>query len=210
MEVLRRVGVVAALKGFVIFFVYGFLTIAAIWGFYGLESDLPDAVVATLEGPISIYTFGWLAFFGLVALAFVTKLGGVECDFNVNRPKMVFYFALPVCEAAIALGVVIGGALLGMAVCSQFLFACSFTDVDMYSQIYGLSALMFVVTYPVVYFTVVFVDAKKTIFFWMNATVIIYIFFIASTFYFTLPVKDAAAFGAQAVVLIVGYAILRP
>lgn len=207
MEVLRRVGISAAFKGFIIFFVYGFLTTMAIGIFYGLDSELPKAMVATLEGPISIYTFGWLALFGLIALASVTKFGKIECDFKANRPKRVFYFALPVCEAAIALGVVIGGTLLGVAICAHLLFTCSFTNVAIYPQFYGLSAFMFLITYPVAYFAIALTDTNKTTFFWINATAIIYTLFIASTFYFTLPVKDAIVVGAQAVVAILGYAI---
>ncbi|GAB3466875.1 hypothetical protein GCM10027398_13520 [Azotobacter salinestris] len=183
MEIIKSVGISAAFNGFIIFFVYGLLTTLAIGAFYGLDSELPNEMVATLEGPISIYTFGWLALFGLIALAAVTRFGKIECNFNINRPKRVFYFALPVCEAAIALGVVIGGTLLGVAVCAHLLFACSFTSVAIYPQFYGLSAFMFLITYPVAYFTIALIDTNKTTFFWINATAIIYTVFIASTFY---------------------------
>lgn len=207
MEVLRIVGIIAAVKGFIIFLVYGFLTTGVIGIFYSLDSELPDAIKATLEGPLSIYTFGWLALFGLIALAAVTKLGKVECNFETRKPWRVFYFALPVCEAAIALGVVIGGTLLGVAMCSHLLFTWSYTNVVIYPQFYGLSAFMFLVTYPVAYFTIALIDTKKTTFFWINVTAIIYALFVALTLYFKLPVENSTVVGVEIVLLIFFYAM---
>lgn len=207
MELLRNLGIIAVFKSLIIFFLYGFLTALVIAVFYGLDSELPDAMLSTLDGPISVYTFGWLALFGLAALAVVTKLGSVECDLVIQRPKRVFCFALPVCEAAISLGVITGGTLLGIAVCTHLLFACSFTDVTIYPQAYGLSACIFLLTYPVAYFTIALIDTKKIIFLWVTVTAIIYVLFVVSTFYFTLPVENATLGGAQAAVLILGYVL---
>jgi len=206
MEVLRSIGIITALKGFLIFLLYGFFTTAAIAGLYGLESDLPESVIATLEGPLSIYTFGWLSIVGLISLAIATKLGKKECDFNISRPKRVFWVALPVCEAAIALGVVIGGTLLGVAICSHILTEASLTSTKLYPQFYALSAFILLVTYPVAYFTIALIDTKKTVFLWLNLSAVVYAAFIAATFYFTLPVKDASIAGLQAVIMIAGYA----
>ena len=158
MEILKSIGISSALKGFLIFFIYGFLTTLVIRCLYGLESDLPDAVIATLEGPISIYTFGWLALFGLISLATVTKFGKKECNFKDNKPKRVFYFALPICEAAIALGIVIGASLLGVAICSHLLFLLCLTNIVLYPVFYEVSVFMFAITYPVAYFTIALID----------------------------------------------------
>lgn len=206
MEVLKSVGIIAAFKGFLIFLLYGFFTTAVIAGVYGLESDLPKSVMATLEGPISIYTFGWLSIVGLILLAIVTKCGKKECDFNINRPKRIFWVALPICESAIALGIVIGGTLLGVAICSHILMAASLTSTKLYPQFYALAAFMFLITYPVAYFTIALIDTKKTVFFWLNFSAVVYAAFIAATFYFTLPVKYASIAGLQAVIIIAGYA----
>ncbi|MBB5186640.1 Flp pilus assembly pilin Flp [Zhongshania antarctica] len=208
MDVLKSVGIVAAFKGFLIFLLYGFITTAVIAGAYGLESDLPKSVVATLEGPISIYTFGWLSIVGLVLLAIVTKLGKKDCDFIINRPKRIFWVALPICEAAIALGIVIGGTLLGVAISSHILIAATLTSTKIYPQFYALAAFMFLITYPVGYFTIALIDTKKTVFFWLNVSALVYAAFIVATLYFTLPVKDASLAGLQAVILIAGYAFL--
>lgn len=207
MEVLKSVGIVTAFKGFLIFLLYGFITTAIIAGLYGLEADLPKSVLATLEGPISIYTFGWLSVVGLFLLAIVTKFGKRECDFNINRPKMIFWVALPICEAAVALGIVIGGTLLGVAICSHILMAASLTSTKLYPQFYALAAFMFLITYPVAYFTIALIDTKKTVFLWLNISALVYASFIAATFYFTLPVKDASIAGLQAVILILVYVL---
>lgn len=207
MEVLKSVGINTALKGLIIFLGYGFLTTIFIAFFYGLDSDLPDAVIATLEGPISIYTFGWLSLFGLLSLVIATKFGKRVCNFNTNRPKIVFWFALPICEAAIAIGVVIGGTLLGVALCAHLLFSLSWVDIELHPKLYGISAFMFLITYPVAYFTLALIDTEKTIYFWLNATAILYTLFVVVLFCFTLPIKDATTVGVLAVIAIIGYAI---
>jgi hypothetical protein len=163
--------------------------------------------MATLEGPISIYTFGWLSLFGLLSLVIVTKLGKRECDFNTNRPKSVFWFALPICEAAIALGIVIGGTLLGVALCAHLLFTLSLVDTVLHLKFYRISAFMFLITYPVAYFTLALIDREKTIYFWLNATAIIYTLFVVTLFYFNLSIKDTTALGIIAVAVIMVYAI---
>jgi hypothetical protein len=202
MEVLRCIGITTALKGFLIFVLYGIFTTLAIAGLYGLESDLPRSVMKTLEGPLSIYTFGWLSLVGLISLAIATKLGKKECDFNINRPKRVFWVALPLCEAAISLGVVIGGTLLGIAICSHMLTTVSLTSTKQYTQFYALSAFMLLITYPVAYFTIALIDTKKTVFVWLNLSAVVYAAFIAATFYYTLPIKGASVVGLQAVIMI--------
>lgn len=206
MEVLKSIGIIAAFKGFVIFLLYGFITTLVIASVYGLESDLPDSVGATIGGPISILTFGWLSGVSLTILAVVTKLGKMDCDFNSNKPRRIFWIALPICEAAIALGFVIGGTLLGIAICTNILMAASLTSMKLYPQFYSSAAFMFLITYPVAYFTIALIDTKKTVFFWLNFSVAFYALFVSSTFYFTLSVKYSSVVGLQALILIVGYA----
>ncbi|MCL7931538.1 hypothetical protein [Halomonas llamarensis] len=210
MEILRSVGIISALKAFFVFFVYGVSIILFIKIFYGLDADLPDAVIATLEGPISLYTFLWLSIFGLIALFFATKYGSRHCDFYNSRPKRVFWFSLPICEAAIALGVVICGTFLGVAFCSHALFKLSLTDVLFYSQFYGLAAVMLIITFPVVYFTISLVDSGKAIYFWNSGGLFFYfLFVIYSYFYINLPVDHVSIVGMQASVLMLGCAAWR-
>lgn len=182
MEILKSIGISSAIKGFLIFLVYGFITIAIISIFYGLESDLPVAAIATIEGPISLYTFGWLSFIGLLALSWATSLGKRQCYFELNKPRRVFYFALPICQAAIELGVVIGGSILGIALCLHILFLISLLKDPIYISFYGLFASTLVTVYPVIYFTISLIDEKKTTFFWLNVTALIYIIFICFLF----------------------------
>lgn len=203
---LKSIGIRTAMENLIIYLFYGFFATTFIAVFYGLESDLPDVVVATLEGPISIYTFGWLSLFGLLSLAAVTKLGSQPCSFDTRTPKSVFFFALPICEAAITLGIVIGGTLLGIAICSHLFFKLSVVDISIYPQFYALSAIIFLITYPVIYFTIAFIDTKRSIYFWLNGTATLYLFFVVALFYYTLPIKNAEAVGALAIILIIVYA----
>lgn len=195
MNILKSIGVEAVIKGFVIFLVYGLLTTIYIHFRHGLDAELPGSVFATLEGPISIYTFGWLTLFGLIGLFFSTKWGTKECDFETNRPRWVFYFSLPICEAAIALGVVIGATLLGVAIASHPLYVLGFTQVKIYPMFYTLAAFMFFITYPVAYLTVAMLDSSNTMKNQLNAFGLVYLLLTVIVGYIGLQIAGMFTIG---------------
>jgi len=65
LKYLEVMGSESLIKGFFVFLLYGIATTIYIYFAHGLDGDLPDAVKMTLEGPLSIYTFGWLTVIGL-------------------------------------------------------------------------------------------------------------------------------------------------
>lgn len=195
MNFLKAIGIEAAIKGFIIFLAYGFLTTLYIHFRHGLDADLPKSVVATLEGPISIYTFGWLALVGLIGLFISTKFGTKQCNFETKKPGWVFFFSLPICEAAIALGVVIGATLLGVALASQPLYALGLTQVKIYPMFYALGVFMFFITYPVAYFTIALLDSANLINKQLDAAGIVYFVLTAFVFYIGLPLSGIIIIG---------------
>lgn len=209
MNFLKAIGVLAAIKGFIIFLAYGFLTTIYIHFQHGLDADLPESVVATLEGPISIYTFGWLAFIGLIGLFISTNVGTKECYFETNNPKWVFFFSLPICEAAIALGVVIGATLWGIAIASHPLYLLGLTQVKIYPMFYALGIFMFFITYPVAYFTIALLDSKNKIKKQLNAAGLAYLCLTAIVFYVGLPVSNIVTIGVLMSTLIIAFFILK-
>tara|TARA_R110002167_G_scaffold177344_1_gene377131 strand:+ start:55 stop:702 length:648 start_codon:yes stop_codon:yes gene_type:complete len=195
MNYLKAIGINAAIKGFAIFLAYGFFTTIYIHCRHGLDADLPKSVVATLEGPISIYTFGWLALVGLIGLFISTKVGTKECDFETNKPKCVFFFSLPICEAAIALGVVIGATLWGVAIASHILYLFDSTQVKIFPMFYALGVFMFFITYPVAYFTVALLDSSNKIKKQLDAAGLFYLGLTALVLYIGLPLSDIIIIG---------------
>lgn len=209
MSYLKAIGIEAAIKGFVIFLAYGFLTTIYIHFRHGLDADLPESVVATLEGPISIYTFGWLALVGLMGLFFSTEFGTKACNFETNNPKWVFFFSLPICEAAIALGVVIGATLWGVAIASHPLFLLGLTQVKIFPMFYALGVFMFFITYPVAYFTVALLDSENRIKNQLNVAGLVYLCITAIVFYIGSPISDIIVIGVLMSVFIAVFFILQ-
>lgn len=203
MHLLKEIGIHAAAKGFVIFIFYGILTTIYINVAYGLDADLPDAVTATLTGPISIYTFSWLAVVGMLGLAATTKVGVIECDFEKKRPLGVFYFSLPICEAAIALGIVIGATLLGVALAAHMLYLAEFTEISIYQDFYALATFMFFITFPVAYFSIIFLDHQKNMERFLNILAVLYLIATVAALSFGLELKEVIQIGIVMSMLIV-------
>ena len=195
MSFLKAIGIEAAVKGFIIFFVYGFLTTIFIHFYYGLDVGLPESVVATLQGPISIYTFGWLSLVGLVTLVFATKFGTTNIDIENKKPNRNFKFSLPICEAAITLGVVIGATLLGVALASHPIYLLGWTQVKIYPMFYGLAIFMFFTTFPVAYFAIVLLDSKNKIKGALDLSILSYIAITGIVFFIELPLDDVTGIG---------------
>jgi len=206
---LKAIGIDAALKGFIIFFAYGFITTSYIHFRYGFEQNIPESVVATIEGPLSIYTFCWLALVGIALLFWSTNIGRTVCDFENSKPKCVFYFSLPICEAAIALGVVIGATLLGVAASASTLYFIGLTDVNLHSMFFGLALFMLLITYPVIYFTISLIDSEDIVKNKLNITALIYIF-ISALVLFQVPSNTSSVeIGVVMSSLIITFFILR-
>lgn len=208
MELLNIVGIFRYLKSFIVFFFYGLIATLFIGLFYDLNAELPDVLIATLSGPISITMFGWLSLFGVASLALATNWGREECSSTPVRRIAVNWIALPVCETAITLGIVMSATLLGVACCSHSLYVLSLTDTVIHPQFYGLSVFMLLITYPVIYFTIALLDNKKFLYIALNASAFLYLILIITTFYFPLPVTGASIAGTQAFLLMAGYAFL--
>ncbi len=209
MKILNSIGITAAFKGFVIFLVYGVLTTLYVAIKYGFDTDLPASTLSALEGPLSIITFGWLAFVGSALLMFTTMLGTKPSNLETNRPKRVFWLSLPICEAAIALGVVIGATLFGMALASHILFMIDFSPSEIHILFYSLASAMFVLTYPVAFITIACLDDKGEFLKQLSSTLIFYIFLILSNQNITHPVENIGTAGITMLVLMIILAIYR-
>lgn len=209
MNLLKAIGLSAALKGFIIFISYGFITTIYIHFRHGLDADLPESVIATLEGPLSIYTFGWLALVGIISLFITTGFGAKECDFVSKKPKLVFYFSLPICEAAMALGVVIGATLLGIAIASNFLYFIGSTQIEIYPVYYALSVFAFFVTFPVAYFSLSLLDAGKKIKNKLDFAGFSFFIISIAFLYVNLPIANFAFIGIGVSVLILLFKVAQ-
>jgi hypothetical protein len=210
MHLLKAISIDAAVKGFVIFMFYGILTTIYINIAYDLDADLPDAVTATLSGPISIYTFSWLALVGLLGLAATTKAGAIECDFEKKRPLGVFYFSLPICEAAIALGIVIGATLLGVALAAHMLYLVDFTKVSIYQDFYALATFMFFITFPVAYFSIIFLDHQKHMERILNTLAVLYLIATIAALSFGLELKEVIQIGVvMSMLMVIQFAVRK-
>lgn len=204
---LQLIGMEGIVKGFFVFLIYGIATTIYIHLAHGLESDLPNEVKLTLEGPLSIYTFGWLSLAGLAFLLILSKGGTLPCNIESKRPKRVFWVALPFCEAAIALGIVIGATLLGVAISAQFLSIWSDAANEIYPTFYGLAVFFAFITYPVIYFTLAVLDTSKTIEIQLNIAAAIYVLAVGILMYLGLPLSDVIEIGILSGAVIIFFAI---
>lgn len=202
MEFLKQIGFSAIIKGFIIFSFYGIFTVGYIHFAHGLDAELPKGVMATLEGPISLYTFCWLALVGLILLLLVTKFGFSHIDIESRTPKLAFYLAIPICESAIALGVVIGATFLGIALGAHFLSAINCTDIILYPVFYTMAWAMFVVTYPVCMLVIYILVQKKTVRRNLNIATALYIFGVVLFLYIGLPWQSVVELGVMMAALI--------
>ncbi|MBY7662516.1 hypothetical protein JFJ08_17655 [Vibrio atlanticus] len=209
MDFLKQIGISSIVKGFVIFSCYGFFTVIYIHIAHGLDASLPNGVMSTLEGPISLYTFGWLALVGLALLMIMTKLGFSDIDMENKRPKRVFYIAVPICESAIALGVVIGATFLGIALGAHFLYRASFTSITLYPVFYTFAWAMFIFTYPVCMFVLYILDTKNKVRRYLNIASTLYIISNFSFLYVGLPLTSVVETGVIFSFLILAYLVIH-
>ncbi|MDD3576325.1 MAG: hypothetical protein PHT38_05500 [Halothiobacillus sp.] len=174
-----------------------------------LHAVLHLAASSTLDGPLSLYTFGWLTLVGLILLLSTSNFGRTRCDIEKKRPIRVFYFALPVCEAAIALGVVIGATLLGIAIASDMI-ASPGAELDKVSALFfGLSTYSFMLTYPVVYFSLSVIDSDRRIEKPLNISVAVYSLFVLYLFVAGSSFPSSIGIGVLGVTVISVYWALK-
>jgi hypothetical protein len=192
---LRAIGLSSLVKGFVVFFVYGFLLTLYIEFVHGLESDVPDSVSSLLNGPLSLHLFGALALFGLSFFFIVTKFFPKEVDLENHRPKRIYWFALPVCECAIALGIVIVGFLFGSAIAAAGVFFTDFTSVDVYKMLFALSFAMLLYTLPIMYFTLLMLDTEGRIKTYLDVSAGLYFITVVVLLIIGLPASDLFEIG---------------
>lgn len=213
LKYLEVIGAESLIKGFLVFLLYGISITTYINVAHGLDSELPETVIMTLEGPLSIYTFGWLTFVGLLLLSALSKCGRVECNIENKKPFRIFWVALPFCEAAIALGVVIGATLLGIALSAHFISMWNEAADKIYPMFYALSVFFVFVTYPVVYFTILTVSTEKKVERQLNWTVAAYVVLVGLILFIGLPVRDiveiGVSFGALMLVFLLWKYFLR-
>lgn len=207
---LKAIGIEGIIKGSIVFFLYGFFVLLFIHCVYGLEGELPDAVNDTFSGPLSIYTFSILALVGLVWLFLVTTFWPKKLDLEISRPKRIFWFPLPICEAAIAMGVIIGMCLLGVSSMGWILFSLELTNVNIHTMFFVLSVAMFLFTFPVIYFTLLMLDIDNKISTQLNIGVVFYSVIVAVLMFVGLPRKDLILSGVLgASIMIASYAYRR-
>ncbi|MDX7873328.1 hypothetical protein ACEUB3_18120 [Aeromonas caviae] len=196
MKLPRLIGFESLVKTLMVFTMYGFFTVLYIYIRYGFDKDLPTAVDGTFQGPMSFYTFGWLGLAGVLSIIFSTKFGSVRCDIEKKRPRMFFYFALPICEAAISVGLVIGVTLLGGALCSNMLSIIGMENSDIHPAFYSFSIFMFLVTFPIYYIAIVLLDFDNKKVIYQRALGGGYLLVIIFLLYTGLPVIEVVQIGA--------------
>lgn len=206
---LKAIGIDTIVKITWIFLLYGFLTTLYIHFTYGLNSELPIEVSATLENPISMYTFGWLGFLGLTFHLFATNFGKLECNLETRRPRRVFWFSLPLCEAAISLGVVICATLLGIAFAVDLVSAPGSETDKTATLFYMLFMVSIFFNYPIAYFTMLFMDSQNIIKTQLNIMGSVYIISMSYVLYIGLPFKQIIEIAAIFSVLMVIYYFIR-
>ena len=205
MNYLNSIGLSGLIKAFFVFFFYGLLLILYINIFYGLDSDLPDEIVKIMNGPISLYTFSLLTLIGLSWLFFVTTWWFKPLDFNAQRPKRIFWFPLPICEAAITLGIVIGSMFAGMSLMGGLLFYFDLTEVNIHTPFFGLFIMMILFTFPVIYLALAMLDKRDEIKLQLDVAMMIYIVITASLLVIGLPKAELTKIGGGFSILMIAF-----
>jgi hypothetical protein len=206
---LRAIGLSSLVKGFGVFFVYGFLLTIYIEIAHGLENDVSESVSSLLDGPLSFHLFGALALFGLVTFFLVTTLFPKEVDLESNRPKRIYWFALPVCECAIAVGVVIVAFLFGAAIAAAGLFYTGLTSIDVYKMLLALSFAMLLYTLPIMYFTLLMLDTERKIKTYLDISAGIYFLTVVTLLISGLPEPDLFVIGIALSLLMLAFRLLH-
>jgi len=202
---LRVIGLSSLVKGFGVFFVYGLLLTLYIEIAHGLENDVPESVGSLLDGPLSLHLFGALALFGLVSLFLITRFNTKAIDIEKHRPKRIFWFALPVCECAIALGVVIVAFLFGAATAAATLYFIGSTAVDIYIKLLGLSLAMLIYTLPIMYFTLLMLDTEDKIKKYLDICAGVYFLVVVVLLIIGLPSSDLIDVGISFSLLMLAF-----
>lgn len=192
----KLIGVKSLVKTLMVFTAYGFFTVLYIYIRYGFDKDLPTAVDGTFQGPMSFYTFGWLGLAGVISIIFSTKFGSVRCDIEKKLPRSFFYIALPICEAAISVGLVIGVTLLGGAFCSHMLSIIGMENSNIHPAFYSLSIFMFLVTFPIYYIAIVLLDYDNKKIIYQRVLGGGYLLVVVFLLYTGLPVIEVVQIGA--------------
>lgn len=208
-QYLRAIGIKSIIKSIWIFFFYGIFSTIIIDLIHGLEFEFTPGIKATIEGPLSLYTFGWLAISGIIFLSIFSKLGRKKCNFDKKAPKSIFYFCLPICEAAIILGFAIGSALLGIAIGADIVSAHN-TDIDKAANLFYVGSLFtFTLTIPIAYFTIFLIDSEDRFKKKLNFIGIGYLVYVVLIISFGLPFKDTIEIGLLSSVLMVIFNVLK-
>lgn len=189
-RVLLALGLEGMIKNLLIFVIYGFFTALFITVMYGMKKDLPDSIEGVLTGPISYYTLIVILIASTCLLLITSRNGNIKCDFEKKRPKRMFYFSIPLCEASISIGVVMCGALLGIAIALNVASIWDDAAKEYYASVYALSLFSALSLYPFILLFVSILDQEnKTL--KQSATFnLIYVITIFLYSYYTLPLWD--------------------
>jgi hypothetical protein len=165
---------VTAFKAFYIFFAYGLLITAYIGLRYDFDTTLPDKTKLLLEGPVSIQLFSHFMFAGIVLIFLTATTFKKEINFETQRPKRIFWIALPVCEIAFGLGIVISGMLLGVSISAYLLFLFGITNVIIHPDLFSAFVFILLLTFPIAYIVVALLNPSRLATRWLNKATILY------------------------------------
>jgi hypothetical protein len=208
-KILLAIGLVGFVKNFLIFTFYGFFITLYIDIFHGLKKELPESLEGALSGPISIYTFITTLVFSIIALLICSKVGKIECDFNNKRPKRIFYFSIPLCEASISVGVVICAALLGIAIALHLASLWDEQAKGLYASLYACSLFIALFIYPVILVIVSILDQKNKAIKQSLTFSVLYIAIIFLYAYYNMPLHNMVISAAGIFLLVIGLIAFR-